>query len=906
MSASPAGLPLIVRVAGLEAGFVDAFSHEPLLEVLAEQQRLQQSLDQKRAALVECLHGAVSREDREERRFFLSVKRRCFNAGSLRAHREDPRWPLLAAVASPLLEAVVALEGAIESIQGAFEDLYRDALREERQSLVRLLEHPPFLRGVALASPVVAQNLHHLQGVDCKDFGRREKRLSLTLLRYASRAALKLSPFSTLTRAALGTAIETDAGGGGFRFAPGGSWREKSTISLHRELLAQCACLLLRSSQFAGRLQVRLNETLTAEGGERYSFFRPGRWEFDEENRAFRHSEASSVKVGLEGPLIAWLITELSEGPQTYRGLLDRARALFDAEGEGLADESLTALLDLEFLSLILPWDFSAPDLERRILDHLDALPAGPELDAFRNRLRELNRFLSGYPETGAPARFLEESQHGVEGLFQALAPPANLPPGTDFKASAYNFEEIVFLGEVGSVPRPVMLGLLEDLDPLVRLSNLHSTTHDFLRTLAALGERRWPGSREIGLLELFHGAQPLFDQYLRYRTRSLHPAFVAPGFNPLEIESVRDLTGWRQRVEKELGACFHGDGDVQRLCPRSLGSLLDQVPSGYAGSRDFCAFLQPFGADGRGWVLNAVAEGYGRYGSRFSTGMDEEARERWTSCFSDRSVFDLDGEPVELVDISCPGTRSINVHAAQTRRVLQMPGDFSSLPPERLLRLRGLRVRFRGADRAPVLTDAAGQRLLPVSLGSLAPRRRPALLKFIAVFGPGEFNPRHPVRGPRPNGEVEAIDRHVLGEVVYSRKKWRLRPASLLAALEGLDEAHAFAAIHRWRLAKGLPRRIFAREAVAGPNSRAKPQYIDLSSPSFTRIFRSILCGNPESLVVEEALPVPEQFPLRAGPWGVEVQLESFVFRPQIACPPAICEGDQRSHHEMGATRKE
>ena len=37
-----------------------------------------------------------------------------------------------------------------------------------------------------------------------------------------------------------------------------------------------------------------------------------------------------------------------------------------------------------------------------------------------------------------------------------------------------------------------------------------------------------------------------------------------------------------------------------------------------------------------------------------------------------------------------------------------------------------GSGVRLRGADRFPVLTDSAGQRLLPVQLGSSAAQRRP------------------------------------------------------------------------------------------------------------------------------------------------------------------------------------
>ncbi|MFP5284964.1 MAG: hypothetical protein ACLGI9_04435, partial [Thermoanaerobaculia bacterium] len=474
--------------------------------------------------------------------------------------------------------------------------------------------------------------------------------------------------------------------------------------------------------------------------------------------------------------------------------------------------------------------------------------------------------------------------------------------PPIEFQAGNSNFEEIVFLRpaprsgtrEIGLLSRDRLHGLVEELDPLVRLTHLRSSVHDLQHTLAAFLQRRWPGAREVGLLELFSAAQPLFDQYLRYRDRLLRgPISEAPGFNPLGLPSIESLTGWRQRVERELGSCLHESEEGQRLDPRSLAALLDQVPSPYARSRHFCAFLQPLDPDGERWILNTLAEGYGRYGSRFTVGMDEGTREHWTSSFLARSIFDLDGEPVELVDMPCPGVRTINVHAPQTRRVLKMPGETSTLPPERLLRLSDLRVRLHEADGFPVLTDKAGRRLLPVQFGSMAPRLRPMLLKFLSAFGPGELDLRNPVKAPQVSDGVEVLDRHILERIVYVRKRWRFEPQPLLSALQGQDEIRAFAVINRWRLANGLPDRVYARERTTGPGSRPKPQYIDFSSPSFLEIFRSILRQEP-SLVLEEALPLPEQFPVRDGRWGVEVQVESFGLEPpRHSSPRDVHEAD-------------
>jgi hypothetical protein len=881
--------PLIVRIAGLPAETVAPFSHAALIEVIERRERLRERLGEVRSTLVECLHGAVRTAAREDRRFLLSVKRSCFNGGALKAFRQDPRWPFLANVASAVVDTAVIMEGAVEEVEAEVETSYRRALRQERESLVQLLANRAFVRGIALSSPDIAQHLDRLIGREPDRFGRREKRLCLTLLRYASRAALKLSPFSTLTRTGLGRV--TDGAPADFAFLPGASWQERSTISLRRELLEQCSSLLLRCGRFTEGLQVSINETLTCGGNGTCAFFRPGRWEFDDESGPFRYREPSFVRVRLEGPLVPWMLAELRGEPRTiHRHLVERAVAAFDTEDRDLIVQGIAGLLDIGFLSLILPWSFNEPDLEHRILTYLDALP-DVGLGDFRDRLRELIGLLSGYAETASPARILGLGKRGVEGLFRALALPAGVDSQIEFKAYDKTFEEEVFLlpepaptgtHEIVHLARDRMRALVEDLEPLACWIDLHSSVHDLLHTLAAFGERRWPGAKDVGLLEFFGAAQPLFNAYLRYRAGLLATSPASPpGFNPLSLESVRGLNRWREYVAKGLNDCFRDAGPAQRLCSRALGALLDQVPAVAARACAFCAFVQPVDPEGRLWVLSSLGEGFGRFGSRFTLGMDDDTRASWTAWFTPLSVLELEGEQVELVDMACPGPRTINVHAQQTCRVLKMPGEHPTVALERLVHLHDLRVRLRGAELPPVLTDAISRRLLPISLGSLNTDARPTLLKFLSIFGSRDLRRPLPTRAPREVDGVQVLDRHLLGPIVYSRKKWRFEPQQLLSSIEGCGEPAAYVRVNRWRLGQGIPDQVFVLEpiALAGSFYHRKPQYIDFSSPSFVQIFRSILRENVRALVLEEALPTPDRFPVRGSGWAAEVQLESFVF---------------------------
>jgi hypothetical protein len=273
-------------------------------------------------------------------------------------------------------------------------------------------------------------------------------------------------------------------------------------------------------------------------------------------------------------------------------------------------------------------------------------------------------------------------------------------------------------------------------------------------------------------------------------------------------------------------------------------------------------------------------------------------------------SILELEGERVELMDMGCPGPRTINVHTCQTYRVLTMPGERSAVAPERRVRLRDLRIRLRGPDLSPVLTDASARRLFPVSLGSLNADARPTLLKFLSVFGSRDLRRPFPVRAPRQEDGVQVLDRHLLGEIVYSRRKWRVEPRRLLSLTDGCSEPAAYAAVNRWRLGQGIPDQVFVPEPIvlAGSIYHQKPQYIDFSSPSFIQIFRSILKTGVRALVLEEALPMPRQLPVHGQGWATEVQLESFVFPSRFSASrrvreetakPALAGLQERSGHE-------
>lgn len=908
------GLPLIVRVAGLPADTMEPFSGD-LRSHLQEIECLEARAADLRAALVEALFERIAGSSPERRRFLLGVKRNAFNGRSLERYAGSADWGLLEGEVPSAAEALAA-EREIAARRRAFAEAHRQERDRQRRHLIRFVASPELLRGMSLSSLVLVENLRRLADRPPHQWGRRERRLEETLLRYLSRTALKLSPFSSLTRVGLGLVPEEERCAGLWIADPGAS-RESSLLGLRRYLLDQWTDLLAICPPFRETLHVCVNDTTERLPDGLFRCLRSGSWEYLPESRRLKYRNPALVKVRLSGPLIDWLLERASDPPRPCGDLMAEIRSEFPRDDFDDLQRTVDRLLEIGILRFVPPWASDALHLEREMLAHLPSLNgAAAHLEPFVRGLRELMLLLDdGFRES--PSGAIAEGTKRVEELVRTLGSVSGVGPEVDFGGTGHYFQEDVFLASEGSgsdsgelvrLPLESTESLLRDIDPLARLSNLDSSRHDFLHTFAAFGHERW-GEAEVGFLDVFEATHGLFQEYVRFEraARSSGP-LNAPPFNPSGLDSVERIAGWRREVSSSLDELLVTDGGDVRLDRDALCARLDEIPPPYAASRDFCAFVQPLDERGEHWVLNALFEGAGRMSSRYTAVMEEPLRSAWTSHFADRSSYTSEGEPVELVDLFCPAGHGLNVHAPQTRRVLEIPGESSGLPPERKLRLRDLRVRLRGRDEIPWMVDPEGRRILPVHLGGLVFRYMPNLLKFLTMFGPGEF--RYCLRrrrGSPGDGLRERVDRHWVGHALYRRRSWVTDLPALRAAVDGSSEAAAFLSIDGWRRAHGIPEQAFLVEPLATGVARpqTKPQYVDFSSPLFVQLFRSILEMDMPALTLFEALPGPAQMPRTAGGrrWAMELQLDSFGFPAFVAGEPSACVGGPPSTAHAGQT---
>ncbi len=244
------------RIAGLPAGSVESFGSDRLRQRFADRHLVETELTLARSSLADSLHAAVGRADPADRRLLLALRRDCFNGRSLAKYQTSGQLQRLEWALGTEGRRVALLEERLELLDREVSLLYEHDLYRERQALLAHLSQEGLIRGISLASRDLASHLNRLRLTPFDRFGRRERRLEISLLRYVTRAALKLSPYSSLTRVALGT-VQDEIGEASLRLATG-PWWERSLFRLNRYLVDQYQQALFHCPAVRRRLRVEL------------------------------------------------------------------------------------------------------------------------------------------------------------------------------------------------------------------------------------------------------------------------------------------------------------------------------------------------------------------------------------------------------------------------------------------------------------------------------------------------------------------------------------------------------------------------------------------------------------------------------------------------------------------------
>ncbi len=871
------GSGFLLRVAGQPAEAV-AVLRTPAAVAWTEQVLAAEAVRDALASEVrEVLETDLAARDPEDpdRVVLINLRRDAFNGRRPRPATVSRAEPLLADATRALTHQWIAAYNRVSELLDHGVAVLGEDLTAARARAREILADDKLRSAVLLQSEVLEKNMDRYLDPTRK-VDKHGRQVERTLLELLYRAALKTSPFSTLTSVGLGRFSDTAT-----RPRPEPtSLEQRSTVRLNIAVLARLSAVVLSDSTLRSGLRVALAPGASSDG---------------ETMRYVRRRTASSndpdAVVAIDnvhenlfflptGPALDDVVELTRDDRPTLAELSQQIAAKADGRTLAEADQLIGHLLRLGFLL--------APDLQidLRAADPTKVLVASlrmqdhPTLQRLAASLQSAVDLIDAYPGTPARARaaVLSGVRDHVRACFEQLGASDQLVPRTVI------YEDTTITGDGMDVDRGLWeRTLLPDLADLADL--LPAFDLNVSRRLTAKGffkARYGVGGDCQDVVRFCHEFQrDFFDPYTRRSMRRRQfdddNAFV-PQENWFKLPDIVAVDKAREAASLHLRDLTTTTDEI-RLGPDFVDAVRRELPPGQAQPWSFFVQLASGDRDPGRLILNQAYAGLTLMFSRFAHSLDTEgtrARDLISEVLRD---YAPDGAVLAELRGGYE-TTNLNVHPAVTQYEIVCPGDASTRPKDEQIALDDLYlVHDAVADRVRLMSTRLGREVVPVYLGFLMPMALPEIQQILLCFSPSGMAQIDLWAGtgdPIPVDGIQSYPRLVLGDLVLQRRMWKLNTAVFPFRDPRHSDAEHLLRVRRWRLDHGLPARLFAQIDNAAAKSAVddgaepdapetpgaerkagrKPLPVDFDSWMSLHLLEQLALGASARIVLTEANP--------------------------------------------------
>jgi hypothetical protein len=781
-----------------------------------------------------------------------------------------------------------------------------------RHILRRLFRHRRFRRGLALASPILSRAADAYVDAANEADVRRLRHTEQSLLRYYTRTAFKLSPFSLFTSSTLVRLTDEPPPSRALtaRFP-----RTRGIVRLNRAFVGQLAARLSAHQAIAGYVPVARAGSLTPAGQR----LRVLRRTIEDTGRQIRlRVPHEAIVTAPAGAAIESVLECLARhgGVMQRRDLVnalapdsvDAAAAVDKLIAFGLLvhriplpeDDSTGVTALVEFLAGIPDSDAAAFALAAPLREALLAL------DALREPLAAADH--------AARREILAEMERLGARAFACPDPKHNVSKHDVAWAGILLYEDCVAT-RLAAAPRPAaMERAIDDLDacltccgPLVDDALFHR------RTVAAVLDE--VGGGPLPLLEFA-------EHWVRATAggwKQAHYPLDRAALNPLGLDDLRQLLALRA----ELGAVIAQDStqpeiDLLAIAARQhWAEKIEQLGFGPVADRPswYSCYGQPLfgGGDDAMLVVNGL-DGGRAAGFAPMVATLAAAHERDRCAEQVRTAGARYGDWTEPCQLRATFDYNANLVPTMTSRAIDYADDMS-LSRERRIDLCDLEVRA-ASGRAVLIHRSSQRQLTPLDYGKMAPALYPPLYRLLVLLGSTTeiaqrlFEP-YLWRGPEQEPtRAEHFPRIRFGACLLRRRGWSIPAGDLPHAREGESRLKRLVRVRRWQRERGLPDEVFVRATslLEWKNqaqrrqdrqtwNRRKPQYIDFRNDFLIDVLDKMIEHTETRLYIEEMLPDRASW----RQWGLKRPVECVIDLGTAGVPSHARSGsDDEAHYAV------
>lgn len=744
----------------------------------------------------------------------------------------------------------------------------------ERQSILGNL----YLRSaVLLQSAELERNMDRYLHSDLK-LDKKSRKIERSLLELLQRAAVKTSPFSTLTSVAHGTlSRESDIVRPTFN-----SKDRASYIQANIAILARLSQIILSESRLWRALDVALAPGITAERDLIRYVRRRSIADLSNGGNVILDNVHEDLYFLPNGPALQDVI-RLTSQADTVGELVELVTAVSSdrniAEVETLIEHLLRVSL-LVVPSLQIDLNSSNP-FEVFISALMKS--SQPELIEAAEHLYCLQENIARFQhsEPSQRSQILTDSRFNVENAFAALS------ADSDFVPKVILYEDVVHQsGAINLSTKKVGKEWEEALTPFAEILPIFDTRVAHRMALHGFYLARYGvGGKCQDFIQFSHEFQRDFFGPFSRRTLT-QPQFdennhVVPQENWFKSDIITSIDTARVKASGLLLEAWKNQpGHVVHLSKEYAKKVSDILvrPDLLRQPWSFLCQVIPEDKYGGNLVINQSYAGLSLMFSRFlnaleanDTPLTERLASQLRASFSPGAV---------LAEIRGGyNSTNLNLHPKVTDFEIVCPGDVSSRPQSEQIHLQDLVIEHDVIDDRILLRHRKkGVEIIPVYLGFLMPLSLPEIHQILLCFSPMGMAQIDLWAG---TGEKILIDdvthypRVQLDHLVLHREMWKI-PSNLFPARNPAESSSDyFLRIHTWREKYSLPLQFFARidfmdtgteieEAVAGPDrggsQMRKPLYVDLTSWHSLMLLERLVRKSSKRLIISEALPHPNQ----------------------------------------------
>lgn len=740
-----------------------------------------------------------------------------------------------------------------------------EEIAAKRERMKRVFRNHEFRKGLALASPSLSYELqHYLQAVE-KDSIPRLARTERALLRYYSRCAFKLSPFSSFTRARLVEAAQK-------------TWKaSKSPIrhcrilrrpALNRALIGHLAQRIARHPELGLHVPLFLNHAAWKKdkniliAKHRYSDRAPDR---------LRTPEETLVSIP-ENRAIEWISNYLASQPgKVSKGSLTAilAEVLKDSD---TASQFIDRLIELGFLIHKVPLpedDSSGLEALTNFVSNLPSPIAAPILQA----LNALMSLVAAFARAGDHRRRSLLAQMEAAAGQAFLAVGVNPPPQW---GSLLLYED--------TIEKPVLaLSVTDDWIPVLRDLNKFLLTFSTLLdgNISARETIRYILRREFG-----GGPAPFLQLAERYnklcfaQPQENNNDKASDGYtpNPLGLAGLEQLAALRRRCGLLIteGSAVCEEIDLAAVAGRSRWPeevLRLQLAQNIDGISCTTCYVQPARTSlgENALVLNKVHAGPFRSVLRICSALSGDESQEAVLRNTHKALARI-WKKAEPCEIRATLDFNVNLLPTITDRVINYSND-----PTLGLKGIGMGRLFLQLDENEnlLLTDdpSAKNPLAPVNFGMMATNFQPPLEYLLGSLGttdPILCKPFDPYSWTLDQQQdVMRFPRLIFGKCILRRLGWSVRRDALPHRDSKETDFEYFKRVRHWQRKLGLPDEVFVRaqryeECIRAPRKSSnqknrnlyKPQYIHFASYFMVDLLAGLFKETLTHFYIEEALP--------------------------------------------------